>query len=279
MPFADIRGVAINYEVVGASGPSVALTPGGRNPLGDVRPIAASLAAAGYRVLIHDRRNCGASDISFDASQSEADLGADDLYALLQKLDMLPAIIGGCSSGARLSLAFARRQPKDVRALLLWRLTGGAFAVRRLTDLYYDAYIRVAQQGGMAAICQTEHFAEVIRNRPDSRCKLMATEPNDLIGCMRAWRDAFVAGGQFPLIGSSGAELRALAVPVCVVPGDDRTHPGDAAANAAQLIPQHEVHRVAGPDQDLDASPREEWEARNEAIASVFADFLRRRIQ
>ena len=279
MSFADIRGVAINYEIVGTSGPNVALTPGGRNPLGDVRPIAASLAAAGYRVLIHDRRNCGASDVSFDATQSEADLGADDLHVLLQKLGMLPAIVGGCSSGARLSLAFVRRQPEDVRALLLWRLTGGEFAVRRLADMYYDAYIRVAGQGGMSAVCQTEHFAEVIRNRPDNCGKLMATDPNDLIGCMRAWRDAFVAGGQFPLIGSSGAELRALAVPVCVIPGDDRTHPGNAAASAALLIPQHEVHRVAGPDQDLDASPREEWVARNEAIASVFVDFLRRRIQ
>ena len=279
MSFANIRGVAINYEIMGASGPSVALTPGGRRPLDDVRPIAASLAAAGCRVLIHDRRNCGASDVSFDASESEADLGADDLYVLLRKLGMLPAIIGGCSSGARLSLAFVRRHPEDVRALLLWRLTGGEFAVRRLADMYYDAYIRAAEQGGMPAVCQTEHFAEVIRNRPDNRGKLMATDPNKFIDCMRAWRDAFVAGGQFPLIGSSGAALRALAVPVCVIPGDDRTHPSDAAVNAALLIPQHEVHRVAGPDQDLDASPREEWDARNETIASVFAEFLRRRVR
>ena len=33
MPYADIRGVAINYEILGNSGPAMALSPGGRNPL------------------------------------------------------------------------------------------------------------------------------------------------------------------------------------------------------------------------------------------------------
>jgi hypothetical protein len=72
--------------------------------------------------------------------------------------------------------------------------------------------------------------------------------------------------------------LGALTIPVCIIPGDDRTHPRQAAVSAAALIPHHEVHRVAEPDQELDASPREEWDARNETIAAVFSDFLQRRV-
>ena len=153
MPIANVRGVSINYEILGDRGPAMALSPGGRNPIANVMPYAEQMAAKGYRVLLHDRRNCGASDVSFDGSKSEYEVWADDLHVLLGQLGMLPAIIGGTSSGARLSLCFALRYPQDVRALMLWRVTGGDFAVKRLAERYYDQYIRLAEQGGMAAVC------------------------------------------------------------------------------------------------------------------------------
>src|SRR3954466_15067280 len=101
MPYATIRGVSINYQILGERGPSMMLSPGGRNPASHVLPIAEAMAAKGYRVLLHDRRNCGASDVAFDPSKSEFEVWADDLEALLRQLDMVPAIIGGSSSGAR----------------------------------------------------------------------------------------------------------------------------------------------------------------------------------
>ncbi len=70
----------------------------------NVRRLAEKLAAAGYRVFIHDRRNCGASDVSFDGSQPEYEVWVDDLHALLAKFDALPVAIGGGSSGARLAM-------------------------------------------------------------------------------------------------------------------------------------------------------------------------------
>src|SRR5262249_9979059 len=175
---ADINGVSINYEIIGERGPALALSPGGRNPLDHIRFLGERMAALGYRVLLHDRRNCGASDVSFDASKSEYEVWADDLRVLAGKLGMLPMIVGGTSSGARLALLFALRYPQAVRALLLWRVTGGAFAVRRLSERYYDQYIRLAQEGGMAAVAAEEHFAELIRNRPSNREPLMAIDPN-----------------------------------------------------------------------------------------------------
>ena len=40
MPIAHIRGVYINYQVLGEHGPWVALSPGGRRDLSGVMPLA-----------------------------------------------------------------------------------------------------------------------------------------------------------------------------------------------------------------------------------------------
>ncbi len=131
MPIANVRGANINYEVLGTSGPWVALSPGGRRALDHVKSLARHVADAGYRVLIHDRRNCGVSDIVIGGETSEYEIWADDLYELLSQLKASPAVVGGGSSGCRLSVLFGLKYPHAVRALLLWRVTGGAFAAAR----------------------------------------------------------------------------------------------------------------------------------------------------
>jgi pimeloyl-ACP methyl ester carboxylesterase len=237
MPRATIDGVSINYEILGSSGPAMALSPGGRNGFENVLPFAEALARLGYRVLLHDRRNCGASDVSFETARPEYEVWADDLHALADELGMLPLIAGGSSSGARLALLFALRHPQSARALLLWRVTGGAFAVRRLAEKYYDQYVRLAREGGMAAVCAEDHFAELIRNRPSNRDRLMAIAPDTFVAVMEAWRTPFVAGADMPLVGTTEADLRAIEVPVCLIPGDDRTHVSSLAIAAARSCP------------------------------------------
>src|SRR5437868_184110 len=103
MPFAKIRGANLNYEVLGSGGPWVALSPGGRRSLEVVKSLAQRIADAGYRLLIHDRRNCGISDIVIGEKTSEYETWADDLHELLSHLNGFPAVLGGGSSGCRLS--------------------------------------------------------------------------------------------------------------------------------------------------------------------------------
>src|SRR5215472_17104175 len=162
MPVANVRGVDINYRILGERGPWVAMQPGGRRGLIGVAPLAEKIAEAGNRVLIYDRRNCGASGVSFEGGNSENEIWAEDLRELLSQLDALPAFIGGSSSGCRLALLLALRHPAAVRGLLLWRVTGGAYAAERLAQNYYTQYIGLAKAGGMAAVCDSEHFAEAI---------------------------------------------------------------------------------------------------------------------
>ena len=278
MPYANIGGVAINYEILGRSGPPMALSPGGRNPYQHVMPIAEKMAAKGYRVLLFDRRNCGASDASFDPSRSEYEVWADDLNELLTQFDMAPAIIGGSSSGARLALTFALRHPQSVRALLLWRVTGGGFAVKRLAERYYDQYVRLAGDGGMAAVCAEEHFAELIRKRPSNRERLMAIDPKEFIRIMQAWRAPFVAGAELPVIGTSEADLRSIQVPTCVIPGNDLTHGSHTGQHAARLMPDCEAASLGLADQNVDIVPAEEWYKLADKIAAIFTAFLARKL-
>src|SRR5256885_7975584 len=107
MPIAHVRGININYEVLGTGGPWVALSPGGRRALDNVKSLAQRMADAGYRVLIHDRRNCGLSDIVIGGERSEYEIWADDLYALATQLKALPAGGGGGPSPCRLSVPVA----------------------------------------------------------------------------------------------------------------------------------------------------------------------------
>src|SRR5439155_21892917 len=196
-------------------GPRRALSPGGRGALEVVRSLAQRMANGGYRVLIHDRRNCGLSDIAIGGESSEYETWADDLYELLSRLNGLPAVLGGGSSGCRLSLLFALKYQQAVRALLLWRVTGGAFAAQRLTENYYGQYIRAAQQGGMAAVCELDHFKERIAARPSNRETLMSMKPEAFIAAMERWEEQFRRGAELPVIGTSEKDLSSIRVPTC----------------------------------------------------------------
>jgi pimeloyl-ACP methyl ester carboxylesterase len=276
MPLANVRGAKINYEILGTRGEWIALTPGGRLGLEHVRAVARLLADAGYRVLIHDRRNCGASDVVLEGNEPEHELWADDLYELLSQLNALPVYVGGRSSGCRLSLIFALRHPADVRALLLWRITGGPYAAERLAHKYYGEYIAAAQQGGMAAICATEHFMERIRDRPANRGRLMQADPARFIAAMSHWSGYFSDDAGKPVIGASEAELRSINIPACIVPGNDRIHSRRVGENLSRLMPDSELHVLMPDEQDVDMSPNEEWVAKQDELAALFVDFMRR---
>jgi pimeloyl-ACP methyl ester carboxylesterase len=275
MPIASIRGVDINHQVLGDHGPWVALQPGGRRALAGVRSLAEKIAEAGNRVLIYDRRNCGASGIAFEGD-SENEVWAEDLLALLQQLDAAPAFIGGSSSGCRLALLLALRHPAAVRGLLLWRVTGGAYAAQRLAQNYYTQFIEMAQQGGMAAVCDSEHFREVIAANPANRARLATLDAKDFIARMERWRQSFNEGADHPVIGLSPAQLRSMTMPACIIPGNDRVHPRGPGQAAHRLMPNAEYHEVLTedrPDQDV---ALEDWERKEGLLAAIFIDFIRR---
>jgi pimeloyl-ACP methyl ester carboxylesterase len=279
MSEAVVRGVHINYEVIGNSGPWIALTPGSRRPYGELVGLSKAIGAAGYRVLLHDRRNCGASDVAFDGSGSEHEVWADDLYELGKQLGALPIYVGGSSAGARLAILFAIRHPDALRGLLLWRVTGGQEAVDRLAENYYGQFIKIARAGGMQAVCASEHFAECIKARPANRELLMQTDPERFIAVMTAWRERFLQSATLPIVGASEAQLNAIKAPACLIAGNDVIHTPATARKAAALIPNSELHEDVvekrSDDNLLKEWDRKEWRDAEPRIAAIYAAFLK----
>jgi pimeloyl-ACP methyl ester carboxylesterase len=276
MPMTKVRGANINYEILGDRGPWMALNPGGRAAMKGVRAFASRMADAGYRVVLHDRRNCGDSDLVLEGEDSEYEIWADDLHELLRQLGASPAIVGGNSSGCRLSVTFAIRHPEAVSALILWRLTGGESAARRLAEKYYGDFIVAAQQGGMAAVCETEFFQARFARHPEERAQVMAIDKERFIAAMQHWRTGFLKGADQPIIGAPAEALRDIKAPVCMMPGNDKSHTLENARLAQRLMPNAELHELLSGEVDLDVLPIAEWYKNEDKQLSIFLDFLRR---
>ena len=280
MPFADIRGARIQYEVIGStansSDPWLALAPGGRRSYVEFIPLAEKLAAAGIRVLLHDRRNTGASDIVIDrvGEDGEEEIWADDLHTLLGQLGAVPAFIGGASSGSRMSMLTCLRHPAAVRGLLLIRVTGGEFAAGRLPENYYKVFIRAATSGGMAAVCATEQYQERIAANPANRERLMALDPTHYIDVMTHWLRVFESGPHSPVMGVTEDQLRSIRVPALVIPGNDKVHAMKSGLAAQQLIPGAELFKLPIEDQDVPLVPFSEWKPHEDAMVAAMAAFM-----
>ena len=194
------------------------------------------------------------------------------------ELNALPAVIGGGSSGCRLSFSFALKYPDAVTGLLLWRVTGGALSCEILAERYYGAFKKAAQIGGMEAVCATEYFTECIAANPSNRDRLAAMNPDRFIAVMDHWASYFLADKELPVIGASEDDLKSIQVPTCMVPGNDRQHTRALGQEVSRLIPNTELHELMGADLDMDLGPIEDWEAIYETMADTFADFLARNL-
>lgn len=275
MPYAEVRGIAIKYEIIGAEGPWVCLATGGRNPYGEFVELSRKIAAQGIRVLLHDRRNCGGSEVDIDASQSEDDHRVADWHALKTQLGIGAAFMGGSSSGCRMSLLYYKRHPELVHGLLLMRVTGGPYPARKLPENYFGQFIRAAEQGGIEAVCAMDHWRACIEARPANRAKLTALGRDGFIAAMTTWRDEFMKGVDLPAVGVSKEELAAIRVPTIVIPGNDMIHSEACGRLVASLIPGAKLHVLPLAPTDAELVWFTEWAPHYDEMARVFAGFMR----
>jgi pimeloyl-ACP methyl ester carboxylesterase len=269
--------VGINYEVLGDSGPWVLLTQGGRQDLDLFRPLAQHFVDAGYRVILHDRRNSGASEISIAGEGSEEEIIADDMHALCSHLGALPVVACGGAGGSRHSVLLELRHPGSARALLLWWPSGGRPAAENLAELYYGQYVTAAGQGGMAAVAETPYYKERIARVPGNRDLLLAIDAEEFITVMTRWRDFFIEGGDMPVIGVEEQTLRGLKLPACIIPGYDMIHPRRIGESLARILPNAEMHYV--PPQERPEGDEARAQARlahQKRLADIFIPFLAR---
>jgi len=278
MPISKINGVNINWRAVGDRGPWLVMTTGGRRGHDEFVPLAEKIAAYGCRVMLHARRNTGASDILIEGDEGEEVIWTRDMYALLSEQGALRAFFSGSSAGARTSMLFYLRYPQAVRGLLLLRVTGGPFAAGRLPEQYYGQFIRAAKEGGMAAICATEQWQERIAANPRNGEYLARLPAQQFIDVLTRWNEIFVAGAHHPVMGVTADELRAIKTPTIIIPGNDNTHSSASGLTAHRLIAGSMLHQLPMEDQDVPLIPFPEWSAYEPEIAQVFAEFMTRTI-
>ena len=227
-------GHHIHYAISG-SGPTIVLTPGGREGREAIAALTEGLAAH-CRVLAWDRRNTGMSDLTFDPARSEQAIWAQDLVELIHALDLAPAIVAGGSAGCRVSLNAVLRDPSVARAMVLWSASGGAYGSQFLGFNYHVPYILAAQRGGMAAVAQTAFFAERIAANPDNAAYLLSLDPDAFVATMKRWNESFFPREGRPLAGIEG-DLAAIAAPTLIFAGNDDIHPAESSLALAAAIP------------------------------------------
>ena len=282
----QLSGLGIEYELIGPKdAPAIALTPGGRfaKDSPGLPELAQALAADGRRVLLWDRPNCGASDISFEGA-SESDLQARTLVELIRALELGPTALAAGSGGSRVSLIAAARNPEAVSHLIVWWISGGALSLISLAAYYCVNSAIAASRGGMAAVAELPGWSEQIARNPRNRDILLAQDPQRFIETMERWAMAYMPSKTSPVPGMSPESFARLRMPVLVYRSgkSDLSHTRRTSEWVHELIPHSEMREPPWPD--------EEWNNRSgyamkhgsghfagwPLLAPAILDFLRR---
>ncbi len=261
MPKIKINDTTIAYETWG-DGPPVVLTPHGwfmRNAL--VYVLAGRLAKQ-HRVILWDRPNSGASDISIADVPSELDLWADVMHGFLAELDLGPAYFCGGSNGCVFSLFMAHRYPADVKGLILLdAITDDMALSRPIFDARYLEFADIAKTKGMQAVIDhsaatgqrgmpatpqqpwdgiRKWIVETIGLNPANQERLLTMDAHYFGTVMQRWGEWYLTK-TLNVANLSAAELQQITMPTLVLPGVDPLHTHHSAVQLADLLPNAEL--------------------------------------
>lgn len=192
-------------------------------------------------VLAMDLRGFGASQ-STDGDFSIADL-ADDVHALVHHLGHDRFVLGGCSMGGYVAMAYAARYPEDLRGLVLVATHLGADTPEKRAERLKTAENANAFTPAAVAKTMTPLMVspETAKQRPELLATISAwmagTPPLTIAGALRAMADR----------PDRTETLRSYTGPALVVAGDqDQAMPPDAADKLMAALPHATRVRVPG---------------------------------
>jgi pimeloyl-ACP methyl ester carboxylesterase len=193
------------------------------------------------RVITPDQRGFGGSALGEDLPS--LDLCADDVAELLDRLSLDQVVLGGLSMGGYVAMAFLRRHPSRVAALVLANTKAGA-----------DPETARANRELIAAAVERDEASTVLvdevlpsllgRTSRDSRPMVAGR----VRGLVQAAPAPAVAWAQRAMAGRPDAfgELRAFAGPALVVVGEeDELAPVAEAQAMVDALPQGELAVLA----------------------------------
>ncbi|MBY8859982.1 alpha/beta hydrolase [Nocardia sp. CA2R105] len=239
MASVTVHGGEVVHEILGEAGDLVVLTPGGRFGMNvpGLRPLAEAIVAGGYRVLLWDRPNCGASDVQF-YGQSESHMRAETLDGLLDALDEGPCILAGGSGGARDSMLTAMLYPERVTKLALWNIVGGVYGMFNLGAFYVLPSLQTVRGGGTAALPKLREWRERVAANPRNDQRLRDLDRDEFIKLSLRWLNAYVPKPGQTIAGVDDEMFERITVPTLIIRGGvgDLDHPKRTSLEVSCLI-------------------------------------------
>jgi pimeloyl-ACP methyl ester carboxylesterase len=258
-----INGGNVVYEILGTEGDFIVLTPGGRfsKEIPGLRPLAEALVDGGYRVLLWDRPNCGASDVQFNG-YSESHMRAETLNGLITGLDIEPCIIAGGSGGARDSMLFTMLHPERVTKLVVWNIVGGIYGSLALAGHYVMPSIQAVRWMGIDGLLGVKEWRERIDENPENKQRFLDLDADEFLKVMMRWLNAFVPKPGQTIPGVEDGMFAEITVPTLIIRGgeNDWDHPKRTSLEISCLI---KGSKLIDPPWPEDA-----WERATEASAS-----------
>jgi pimeloyl-ACP methyl ester carboxylesterase len=250
----QISGLGIEYQLLGPEGaPAIAITPGGRFAMDSpgVPELARALAAAGRRVLLWDRPNCGASDVTFEGD-TESNMQGRTLVELIRALKIGPTALAAGSGGSRVSLVAASNGPDIVSHLIIWWISGGALSLISLASYYCVTSALAAAHGGMEAVAALPGWEEQIQKNPRNRDYILAQDPEKFIQAMERWALAYMPMPNSPVPGMPPEAFARLKMPVLIYRSgkSDLSHTRRTSEWVHELIPQSKLIEPPWPDNE-----------------------------
>ncbi len=269
MPYAEINGINVRYEVRGSGVPLLMMAPGGFDSTiekwttsgvwADMRPL--ETLTSRYTCIAYDRREAGMS--SGKVERVSWNTYAHEAKGLLNLLNIPQAFVMGGCMGCSTAAAFAVTYPESTLGLVLHWPVGGVRWRQNGLDRF-QSHVEFVKQNGMAAvvdlarqggsfwaepkagpwastICADEVFAVRFADQYEARYMAMVA----LMGQTLFDRDT--ATGPEPM------ELMALRTPAVIIPGADAAHATSAARYLQECLEGSVYHDVPPEGQTADA--------------------------
>ncbi|MGW5384461.1 alpha/beta fold hydrolase [Nocardia sp. NPDC003963] len=239
MPAVTVNGGKVVYEILGTTGDLIVLTPGGRygKDIPGLRPLAEALVAGGYRVLLWDRPNCGASDVQF-FGRTESHMRAETLSGLLTELGTGPVILAGGSGGARDSMLTTMLFPELVTDLVLWNIVGGVYGTFNLGAYYVLPSLQTVRGLGTEGLLRMKEWRERIAENPDNEQRLRELDSAEFVKLSLRWLNAYVPKPGQTIPGVDDEMFERIRVPTLIIRGGakDMDHPERTSLEVSCLI-------------------------------------------
>ena len=220
MSIAHVNGVDLYYEVTGKGFPLV----WSHEFAGDCRSWEPQVKffSRRYQVITYNARGYLPSDVPTEPAEYSPGYSVEDLYRLLQYLDIKQAYVGGLSMGGNVALNFGITHPGMVKALII-AATGSGTTNREVFENRMEDLVRLLKTRGMRAAAEA-YVREPNRTQLPNKDPKSAQEFYNNFISHSAVGSALTIKGVIlkrPTIFALQPKLLQLSVPTLIIVGDE----------------------------------------------------------